>query len=120
MPQSISLDNLSSEYQVTRDNTGTIIAKATKTISSSSVAFLPATLNDATTHVFWQVVGADINVELAGGTATTADMKITNGNSTIWSRQMALDTNAIRNDTDDATLIIYELQKASPTTAGRS
>jgi len=84
------------------------------------VAFLPATLDNATTHVFWQVLGADINVELAGGTATTSDMKISDGNSTIWSRQMAIDATAIRNGGTDATLIVYELQKASPITAGRS
>jgi len=119
MAGAVTIDNLASDYQVTRNSSG-IIAKATKTISSSSTDFLPADLDNATTHVFWQVNGADINVEFAGGTATTADMLISDGNSAIWSRQMAIDANAIRNASIDATLIVYELQKGAPTTAGRA
>ena len=118
MAGAISIDNLASDYQVTRNASG-IITKATKTISSSSVDFLPADLDDATTHVFWAVQGADVNVDFAGGTAVTTDMKITDGNSSIWSRQMAIDATAIRNDATDATLIVYELQKGASNTAGR-
>ena len=108
-----SVDNIASEYQATQDNAGAKIASYTQTVSSSSVAFLPQALNDATTHIQWQVNGADINTSLDGTAATTGDFKVTDGKGNIWSRDMAENAFAIRNDTTDATLNIQELQKGS-------
>ena len=64
------IDNLDGEYQLTRPTAGTIVARASKTITNASTDFLPATLNTATTHVLWQVLGSDIKVELDGTTAS--------------------------------------------------
>ena len=108
-----SVDNIASEYQASQDNTGAKIATHSQTVSSSSVAFLSQALDNATTHVQWQVNGADINVALDGSTAVTTDFKITDGKGNIWSRDMAENTNCIRNDATDATLTVQELQKGS-------
>jgi len=108
-----SIDNLASEYQATHDNTGTIIASHSQTVSSSSVDFLSQALNAATTHVQWVVAGADVNMALDGSTATTGDFLVTDGKGNIWSRNMAENTKCIRNDTTDATILVQELQKGA-------
>jgi len=114
MSGNAGIDNISSEYKVTRDSDDNIVNRAIKTVSNASVNFLPNTLNAATTHVFWQVITADINVRFDQGAATTSDMFFDKNNSAIWSKQMAFDARAIRNAALDATIIIYELQKGSP------
>lgn len=119
MSGSIGIDNLDSEYQVTRDNTGTIVSRATQTVAGTSVDFLPGALNDQTTHVLWQVLDADIKVALDGATATAATgVLLEDKASTIWSRSFAESSKAIRAAGTSAIITVYELQKGSPQTTG--
>ena len=113
MAGTTTINNIASEYQVTRDGDGNIVTQTINTVSSSSEAFLGTlTLDAATTNVHWQILDNDIYLRLDGGTVTTSHMTVAAGVSGTWSRNFAETATALRN-TADSRIIITELQKAS-------
>jgi len=115
MSGNVGIDNLDSEFQITRDKDGAVVIRGNTTVTNASIAFLPRDLNSATTHVLWQVNDADIRVEFDGNDATaTTGVILFDKASTIWSRSLAESAKAFRNDATDAIITVYELQKGSP------
>jgi hypothetical protein len=108
-----TINNISSEYQVTRDSTGTIVNQTINAVGASSEAFLGTlTLDDATTNVHWQVLDNSVYMRLDGGTVTSVDMTIGATIGGTWSRSFA-ETATVLQNSGAARIVITELQKAS-------
>ena len=81
-----------------------------RTISGTAAAIINWTLNANTTHVFVQFTGANARVTLDGTTnpTTTLGFQYPEGSTAYWTRQMAINAKAIR---DDATDVVIEIQE---------
>lgn len=82
-----------------------------RTISGTAAAIINWTLNTNTTHVFVQFTGANARVTLDGTTnpTTTLGFQYPEGSTAYWTRQMALNAKAIRDDSTDVVIEIQEL-----------
>jgi hypothetical protein len=81
-----------------------------RTISSTAANIINWTLNANTTHVFVQFTGANARVTLDGATSPTTSLgfQYPDGSTAYWTRQLALNAKAIR---DDATDVVCEIQE---------
>jgi len=71
-----------------------------RTISGTAAAIINWTLNANTTHVFVQFTGANARVTLDGSTNPTTSLgfQYPDGSTAYWTRQIALNAKAIRDD----------------------
>ena len=81
-----------------------------RTVSGTAVSLINWTLNANTTHVFLQFTAANARVTLDGTTSPTTSLgfQYPEGSTAYWTRSMALNAKAIR---DDATDVIVEIQE---------
>ena len=82
-----------------------------RTISSSAANIINWTLNANTTHVFVQFTGANARVTLDGVTSPTTNLgfQYPDGSTAYWTRSLALNAKAIRDDSTDVVCEIQEL-----------
>ena len=82
-----------------------------RTIGSAAAAIINFTLNANTTHVFVQFTGANARVTLDGSTNPTTSLgfQYPDGSTAYWTRQIALNAKAIRDDSTDVVCEIQEL-----------
>lgn len=87
---------------------GTVHTQAT---IGSTAANIFASLNANTTHVFIQFTGAGARVTLDGTTTPTTSIgfQYPEGSTAYWSRALALNAKAIRDDSTDVVAEIQEL-----------
>ena len=91
-------------------NNGTVQDRAV-TISSSAANLITGTAFDAgTTHIFWNVVDANVRFTMDGSTPTaTNGHQIAAGSSGVWCVRMANQVKVIREGSSDATMHISEV-----------
>lgn len=84
----------------------------TVTIGSSVVRAATLVFGMSTTHVWWQVIGADVRLTVDNATDPTSSVGFVakDGESGIWSLRMFRQTRFLRQASTDAALIIQELR----------
>lgn len=82
-----------------------------RTISGTAANVINWTLNANTTHVFVQFTGANARVTLDGTTSPTTSLgfQYSDGSTAYWTRSVALNAKAIRDDSTDVVCEIQEL-----------
>lgn len=86
-----NINNLSSELKASRDNTGTLIASRSITVSTAQ-DMIVADLADATQKILWSVETATVYVTYDGTTpSATNGHPLSAGSGAEWSRQLAED-----------------------------
>lgn len=91
-------------------NNGTVADRAV-TVSSTAANLITGTAFDAgTTHIFWNVVDANIRFTMDGSTPTaTNGHQIAAGSSGVWCVRMANQVKVIREGSTDASIFISEV-----------
>ena len=82
-----------------------------RTISGTAANVINWTMNANTTHVFVQFTGANARVTLDGTTSPTTSLgfQYPDGSTAYWTRAVALNAKAIRDDSTDVVCEIQEL-----------
>lgn len=113
MAGSSFVNNLASNLKPAKTGAGVFVPDQTTTVDATvgGVAMIGTPLHSATGYIFWTCSGADARFTLDNSAPTSTNGHlVSDGDSSIWSKEMVEAAKWIRTGGTSATLHISELQ----------
>lgn len=107
------INNLSSEMRPSATIAGAAVTDQSLTVAGTAVAMIATALNDSTDAISWSLTGANAYYTIDGSDPVGGSNGhiVTDGSSSIWSKEMANAARWIREGAGSARLHISELQR---------